>query len=83
MNRVLTDRDAVVVGELLFLDGLAIDESAVRASKVDDPELLAAALNSGVVPAGRGVAKDEVVVWGPPQAQRGLTGAVVVPRVRS
>src|SRR5438270_12633560 len=37
---VLPDGDAVAVVELLLLDRLAVDESAVGAAQVDDPELL-------------------------------------------
>lgn len=81
MNSVLTDRDAVVVLELLLLDRLSVDESAVRASQVDDPELLAATLDTGMVPTGRRVAKDEIVVRGTPHPQRVLGGAIRVARV--
>jgi hypothetical protein len=62
VDRVLADGHAVAMVELLFLDGLAVDECAVRAAQVDDPELLTAALESRVVTAGRGVAQDDVVV---------------------
>jgi len=83
MNRVLPDRDAVVVVELLLLDRLSIDECAVRAPQVDDPELLAAALDAGVVPTGRRVTKDEVVVRRAPHPKRAFSGAIGMARVRS
>jgi hypothetical protein len=83
MNRVLADRDAVVVVELLLLDRFSVDQRAVRASQVNDPELLAPTLDPGVVPAGRRIAKDEVVVRRTPHPQRALCGAIGVPRVGS
>src|ERR1700737_3811595 len=59
---VLADRQAVTVVELLFLDGLAVDQGAVGAPEVDDPELVSAPLDACVVAARRGVAQDDVVV---------------------
>ena len=78
MNRVLADRDAVVVVELLLLNRLSVDQGAVGAPQVNDPELLAPPLDSSVVPAGCRVAKDEVVVWGSAHPQRAFGGAVGV-----
>jgi hypothetical protein len=83
MNRVLTDGDAVVMVELLLLDRLSVDKRAVGAAKVHDPELLSAPLDTGVVPAGRGVAKDEIVVRRTPHAESAFGGAIVVACVGS
>src|SRR5579859_2282707 len=41
---VLADRDPVAVVQLLLLDRLAVDQRAVGAAQVHDPELLAATL---------------------------------------
>ena len=76
MNCVLTDRDAVVVLELFLLDRLAVDQRAVGAPQIDDPELVAATFHASVMPAGRRVAKDQVVVGRTPHSQRALGGAV-------
>jgi len=62
VDRVLADREPVAVAQLLLLDRLAVDEGPVCAAQVDDPEVVAPALEPGVVAAGRGVAKDHVVV---------------------
>ena len=83
MDRVLSDRDAVAVIELLLLDRLAVDERAVGAPEVDDPEPLSTPLDAGVVAARRGVAKDEVVVGRSSKAERAVTGSVRVTCVRS
>ncbi len=69
--------------QLLLLDRLAVDERAVRTSEVDHPELLTTSLEPGMVTARRGVAEDHVVVRRPAHAQRVVTGAVTMPRVRS
>ncbi len=83
MNRVLADGDAVTVVELLLLDGLAVDQRAVGAPEVDDPELLAAALDAGVMSARGRVAKDEVVVGGAAEAQSVVGSAMRMTGVRS
>ena len=83
MNRVLADGDAVTVVELLLLDRLAVDERAVGAPEVDDPELLAAPLDAGMMPAGGRVSKYEVVVGRAAQTQSAVSRAVRVTRVRS
>jgi hypothetical protein len=48
--------------ELFLLDRLTVDEGAVRASQIDEPELVPAALEARVVTAGRRVSQDDVVV---------------------
>ena len=83
MDRVLPDRDAVTVVELLLLDRLAVDERPVGAPQVDDPELLAAPFDPGVMAAGGRVAQDEVVVWRTPEAKRAVAGAMRMARVRT
>jgi hypothetical protein len=42
VDRVLAEGDPVTVVELLLLDRLAVDERAVGAPEVDDPELFSA-----------------------------------------
>src|SRR5437764_15211971 len=68
-DRVLSNRDPVPVVELLLLDRLAVDQSAVGAAQVDDPELLAATLEPRMVAARRRIDQDQVVCWGPGAAQ--------------
>src|SRR5579859_6223804 len=80
---VLADRDPVPVVQLLLLDRLTVDQRAVGAAEVDDPELLAAALDASMVAAGGRVAKDHVVVGRAADAQRRIACAVVVPGVRA
>src|SRR5438105_6801720 len=80
---VLTDGDAVAVVQLFLLDGFAVDQGAVGAAEVHDPELLASALDTSMVTAGRGVAEDQVVVRRAANAQRGVAGLVVVAGVRT
>ena len=62
MDCVLADREAVPVVELFFLDRLAIDQRAVGAAEVNDPELVATPLEARMVAACRRVAQDDVVV---------------------
>ncbi len=83
MNRVLSDGDAVAVVELLFLDRLAVDKRAVGAPEVDDPELLTAPFDAGVMPAGGGIAEDEVVVRRASEPKCGVTSAVSVACIRA
>jgi len=83
VNRVLSDGDAVTVVELLLLDRFAVDEGAVRAPQIDDPELLTAPFDAGVMPARGRIAKDEVVVGRAPESQSGLARAVCVAGVRA
>src|SRR5260221_12951045 len=80
-DRVLTDRYPVAVVQLFLLDRLAVDQRAVGAPEVDDPELLAPALDAGVVTAGRRIAQGHVVVRRAADAHCGLAGAMVVARV--
>ena len=83
MNRVLSDGDAVTVVELLLLDRLAVDKRSVGASQVDDPELLAAPLDPGVMAAGGRIAKDQVVVGRAAEAERAVAGTMRVAGVRA
>jgi len=83
MDRVLTDRQAVAVIELPLLNRLAVDERAIRASEIDEPELLSPPLEASVVPAGRRVAEDHVVVRRPAHTQRVVARAVAVAGVRA
>ncbi len=76
MNRVLTDGDSIAVIELLLLDRLAVDERAVGAPEVDDPELLTAPLDTSVMAACGRIAKYEVVVGRAPHPQCAVAGAV-------
>src|SRR5437660_977497 len=69
--------------QLLLLDGLAVDERAVRAAQVDEPELIAAALQARVMPTGRRVAEDYVVVGRAAEAHGVVAGAMLVAGVRS
>src|SRR5437588_5831440 len=69
--------------QLLLLDGLAVDERAVRAAQVDEPELIAATLQARVMPAGRRVAEDHVVVGRAAKAHGVVAGAMLVAGVRS
>jgi len=80
-DRVLSNRDPVPVVELLLLDRLAVDQSAVGAAQVDDPELLAATLDPRMVAARRGIAQDQVVVGGAADPHRAFAGTVVVPGI--
>src|SRR6266851_4508421 len=57
VHRVLADGDPVAVTELLLLDRLAVDKRPVGAAQVDDPELIAAPLEAGVMTARCGVTK--------------------------
>src|SRR5260370_31730935 len=59
-HRVLTDRDHVAVGELLFDDRLAVDQRAVGAPEVADPEETVPGLDPAVVTAGRGRSDDDL-----------------------
>ena len=83
MNRVLADGDPVAVVELLLLDRITVDERAVGAPEVDDPELLTTPLDACVVPARGRVAQDEVVVGRAPESEGIVAGAVGVAGVGS
>src|SRR6195256_3248826 len=61
-DRVLTDGDKVAVGQLRFDHRLAIDQRAVGASKVADPEEAAPDLDPAVMTGGGRVADHDVVV---------------------
>src|SRR5579864_6128877 len=63
LNRVLPDGHAVAVIQLFLLDRFAVDKRAVGAAQVDDPELVPAAFEAGVVSARGRVSQDDVVVW--------------------
>ena len=81
MNRILTNRDAVVVLQLFLLGRLTVDEGAVGAPQVNDPELIAATLHASVVPTGRRVTENQVVVGRASHAQRVLGGTISVPSI--
>jgi hypothetical protein len=83
VNSVLSDGDSVAVVELLLLDRLAVDERAIGAPEIYDPERLTSPFDAGVVPARGGIAKDEVIVGRTPKPERRVTGAVRVARVRT
>jgi hypothetical protein len=83
VNRVLSDRDAVTVVELLLLDRLAVDQRPVGAPQVDDPELLATPLDPGVMAARGRIAQDQVVIGRAPKAERAVAGAMRVAGVRT
>src|SRR5207248_10371689 len=61
-KRVLADRDHVAIGQLLLDHRLAVDQRAVGAAEVADPERAGPDLDPPVVPWGRGVADDHIVV---------------------
>ena len=69
--------------ELLLLDRLTVDERAVGAPEVDDPELLTPPLDPSVMSARGRIAKDEVVVRRAAEAERGFAGAMRVARIRA
>lgn len=69
--------------ELLLLYGLTVHKRAIRAAQIDDPELIAAALEPGVVAAGCRVAQDHVVVRRAAQADRMVAGPMRVTCVRT
>src|SRR5229473_306766 len=61
-DRVLSDRDEVAVGELFLDHRLAVDQRAVGAAKIADPERAGPNLDTAMPARGRGVADDDVVV---------------------
>src|ERR1700730_5060532 len=63
-HRVLADRDQVAVRQLLLYYRLAVDQRAVRASQVADPESAVPHLDPTVVTRGCGISDDDVVVGG-------------------
>src|SRR6266851_4845300 len=67
-HRVLADRDHVAVGELLFDHGLAVDQCAVGAPEVADPEKTVPGLDPAVVTGGRRGSDDDVVIRRPAEA---------------
>src|SRR5258707_14364476 len=67
-HRVLTDGDHVAVGKLLFDYGLAVDQCAVGAPEVADPEKTVPGLDPAVVTGGRRVSDDDVVIRRPAEA---------------
>src|SRR5207245_8952684 len=62
-DRVLADGYEIAIGKLLLDHGLAIDQGAVRAAEVADPERPGANLDAAV-PAGSGRVADDAVVVG-------------------
>src|ERR1019366_675928 len=70
LDLVLADLDRIVVGEQLFLDGLAVDVGAVGAVEVFDEDVLPDHLQHRVLAADGEVVDDDVVVGA--TAERGL-----------
>src|SRR5260370_15122240 len=61
-HRVLADRDQVAVGQLLLDHWLHVDQRAVGAPEVADPEVAVPHLDASVMTGGCGVPDDDVVV---------------------